>query len=87
MEYAKYLVSKNDFKDAQRKLRKALTIENNNNEILNLLFYVSYVLVKENVSEYNVKEAISIANRTNNFEYSDYKADLDRILKEINENK
>ncbi len=87
LEYAKYLVSKNDFKDAQRKLRKALTIENNNNEILNLLFYVSYVLVKENVSEYNVKEAISIANRTNNFEYSDYKADLDRILKEINENK
>ena len=56
VEYAKYLINKEDFKDAQRKLRKACKLENNNQEILNLLFYTCYRLVKENLSEYNVKE-------------------------------
>ena len=83
VEYAKYLINKEDFKDAQRKLRKACKLENNNQEILNLLFYTCYRLVKENLSEYNVKEAISIADSIKEFEYPDFRAELEEILKNI----
>lgn len=86
LEYAKYLMSKKDYKDAQRKLRKAAKLEPVNQEILNLLFYVSYILVKENVCEYNVKEAISIADKIIEFEYPELRAELEVILKNIKEN-
>lgn len=84
LEYAKYLISQNDFKDAQRKLRKANKIEENNQEILNLLFYTSYILVKENICEYNVKEAIAVADKIKNLDYPEYKAELEEILKNLN---
>ena len=61
--YAKWLISIEDFADAQRKLRKAEKLSNNN-EILNLLFYSSYRLVKGNICEYNIKETISVAEKT-----------------------
>ena len=83
LDYAKYLISVNDYKDAQRKLRKAESLDKNNSEILNSLFYTSYILVKENVCEYNVKEAISLADRIENFEYPDLKAELEEILRNI----
>lgn len=86
LEYAKYLISQKDYKEAQRKLRKAEKLDCNNQEILNLLFYTSYILVKENVCEYNVKEAISIADKTENFEYPELRAELEVILKNIKEN-
>ncbi len=82
MDYARYLISLNDYPNAQRKLRKALRLEEENEEILNLLFYISYILVKENICEYNVKEAIAIADKIKNFDYPELKADLEEILKE-----
>lgn len=84
IEYAKYLMLLDDYKDAQRKLRKAERLAPDNQEILNLLFYTSYILVKENVCEYNIKEAISIADRTQNFEYPELRADLEGLLRSIN---
>jgi len=83
--YAKYLISLNDFKDAQRKLRKAEKLQKDNQEILNLLFYTSYILVKENICEYNIKEAILIADSIDNFEYPELRADLEKLLKEVKE--
>ncbi len=83
LEYAKYLVSRGDFKDAQRKLRKANKLCENNQEILNLLFYVCYTLVKDNLSEYNVKEAIAIANSITEFKYPEYRVELEEILQNI----
>ena len=83
LEYAKYLINCQDYKDAQRKLRKANKLCENNQEILNLLFYVCYTLVKDNLSEYNVKEAISIADNITEFKYPEYRAELEEILRNI----
>lgn len=85
LDYSQYLIDKNEYQEAQRKLRRALKIDENNVEILNLLFHVSYVLVKENVCEYNVKEALSIAEKIcsinkDSFRYEEEKADLEKIL-------
>ena len=85
LDYAKYLISLEDYKDAQRKLRKAEKLAPNNQEILNLLFYVCYILVKDNLCEYNIKEAISIAKKVETFEYPELREDLERILREIKE--
>lgn len=84
-DYSKYLVSRKDYADAQRKLRKALKADDNNVVLLNLMFYASYMLVKENLCEYNVKETISIADKIENidrnlFEYPEQKAELTAIL-------
>ena len=85
LDYAKYLISLEDYKDAQRKLRKAEKLSPDNQEILNLLFYTCYILVKENLCEYNIKEAISVANKVENFEYPELREDLERLLREIKE--
>ena len=63
VEYSRWLVEICDYADAQRKLRKAEKLDGKNFDILNLMFYCAYKLVKDNVCEYNIKEAISIANR------------------------
>lgn len=85
VDYSKYLISKTETAEAQRKLRKALKADSDNTEILNLLFYVSYILVKENLCEYNIKETIAISKKIENinpnlFEYPDEKAELEQIL-------
>ncbi len=85
IEYSKYLISTEKYQEAQRKLRRALKIDENNLDILNLLFHVSYVLVKDNVCEYNVKEALSIAEKIyainrDSFEYEEEKADLEKYI-------
>ncbi|MBQ8460253.1 tetratricopeptide repeat protein [bacterium] len=90
LEYSKWLIKIADFADAQRKLRKVEKLDNECIEALNLLFYTSYILVKDNVCEYNVKEAISIAEKIKtlgNFEYETEKEELENILKNIQENK
>lgn len=84
LEYSKYLISINNYKDAQRKLRKAEKFAPDNQEILNLLFYTCYKLVKDNLCEYNIKEAISIADRIENFKYPDEKTELEKLLEDIN---
>ena len=86
IEYAKWLIEKPDFAEAQRKLRKAQRLSHKNIEILNLLFYCSYRLVKENLCEYNIKETLSIAKTIEGigrFEYTPEKAELEDILKNI----
>ncbi len=89
VEYSKWLIEISDFADAQRKLRKAEKLDNKNTEILNMMFYCSYKLVKDNICEYNVKEAISIADRIKPFEafkypteYNELKVILENLQKE-----
>lgn len=89
-DYAKYLISQNDYAEAQRKLRKAIKADENNLTLLNLMFYVSYILVKENLCEYNVKETLSLAEKIENmnkdlFEYPEQKAELAAILQNSSE--
>jgi tetratricopeptide (TPR) repeat protein len=89
IEYAKWLISINEVAEAQRKLRRAEKADNNNLEMINLLFFTSYILVKENICEYNVKEAISIAQKAESlgqFEYKNEKTELEDILKNIQGN-
>ncbi len=92
LSYAKYLISKEEYADAQRKLRKALKAESENIELLNLMFYVSYILVKNNVYEYNVKETLSVAEKIEKinpdlFEYPEQKHELTMLLKHTTERK
>lgn len=87
VNYVNYLISQNDYKEARRKLRKTLKYRNNNIKLLNLMFYVSYILVKDDFSEYNVKEALSYANTieeigTDLFEYPRQKEELEKLLPE-----
>lgn len=86
LDYAKFLISMKDYKDAQRKLRKAEKLDSNNQEILNLLFYTSYILVKDNLCEYNIKEAISIADKIEDFQYPELREELETLLKDVKEN-
>ena len=86
LEYAKWLIEISDFADAQRKLRKADKLVCNNVEVLNLLFYTSYILVKDNVCEYNIREAISIAEKVKSFgdfEYEPQRTELENLLTDI----
>jgi Tfp pilus assembly protein PilF len=86
LEYGKWLISISDMADAQRKLRKASKLDENNTEILNLLFFVSYTLVKDNICEYNVKETISLAQKIKqlgNFDYGSELSELETILVNI----
>lgn len=88
VDYSQYLISKKEFSQAQRKLRKAVKFVENNSVLLNLLFYTSYILVKENLCEYNVKETIAIVEKFNNpdlFEYPEQKAELNQLLQDMKE--
>ncbi len=85
IDYAKYLIDKEDYAEAQRKLRKALKSDENNVDLLNLMFYVSYILVKVSLYEYNVKETLSIAEKIESlgtFEYPEQKQELMSFLRE-----
>lgn len=91
VNYINYLIEKENFVDAQRKLRKAIKIDENNIDLLNLMFYVSYILVKDNVYEYNLKEAISIAEQIEKkgedlFKYPEQKQELINLLQERDKN-
>ena len=89
MDYARYLFEKKDYAEAQRKLRKALKFDENNSEILNLLFYCGYKLVKENVCQYNIKETVEIAEKaelSGDFKYPEEKSELSELLNKIQGN-
>ncbi len=89
IEYSKWLIDVSDFEDAQRKLRKAQKLDKNNTEILNLLFFTLYTLVNKKICEYNIKEAISVAEEAQvlgDFRYETEKHELENILKNIQEN-
>lgn len=91
INYTSYLISQKDFQEAQRKLRKALKFEENNIDLLNLMFYVSYILVKDKVCEYNVKETLEISKKIENinpdlFRYPEQKQELTELLQERDKN-
>ena len=84
IKYSEFLIRQREYESAQRKLRRALKFDENNLKVLNLLFHVGYILVKESGSDYNKKEALSIANKIisideNSFDYPDERADLESI--------
>ncbi|MBP3821300.1 tetratricopeptide repeat protein [bacterium] len=87
--YSKWLINISDFEEANRKLKKAIKLSIDNIELLNLLFFTEYTLVKKNVCEYNIKEAISVANKALNlgrFDYEPQKQELESILKDLGQN-
>lgn len=89
INYVQWLINQNEYNEAQRKLRKALKFYPDNIELLNLMFIVSYTLVKENICEYNIRETLSIAHRIENinfdkFKYSEQKAELEILLQKEN---
>ena len=63
LKYSNFLIKHNEYESAQRKLKRAMKFDENNLELLNLLFHVGYILVKENNSEYNIKETLAIADK------------------------
>lgn len=81
IEFANHLLSINDPSDAQRKLRKALKIFPDNVDILNLMFHSCYILVKDNVCEYNIKEAMEIANKITDPEKFKWYNELEELRK------
>jgi len=84
--YAKWLADIGDYAEAKRKLSKAEKLSPNDIEVLNLLFYSSYKLVKDNICEYNVKEAILIAEKiktSGNFEYAKEEKELKELLNSV----
>lgn len=90
IDYAKFLISEEDFANANRKLRKALRQTETDTEILNMLFYVNYILVKDNVCEYNIKETLDFEQKIkaideNAFKYPDKSAELTEMLKKLSE--
>lgn len=86
IEYSKWLIVDLDNAEAQRKLKRAEKISKNNVEVLNLLFLSTYSLVKNSDCEYNIKEAISIADRAKvlgRFEYENEEIELQKKLVEV----
>ena len=89
-DYAKFLISENEIAEASRKLRKSLKYAKNNLEILNMLFFTGYILVMENICEYNIKETLEIEKKIKNidengFKYPDKSAELAEMLNKLHE--
>lgn len=88
IDYSKFLISLDDYADANRKLRKALKLDENNLAVLNMLFFVNYNLVKDNVCEYNIKETLGFGEKIkaineDTFKYPDKFAELCEILNKL----
>lgn len=88
LDYSELLISQEDYADANRKLRKAIKLDENNLEILNMLFFVNYKLVKDNVCEYNIKETLGFGEKIrlineDAFNYPDKSAELVDMLKSL----
>lgn len=83
IDYAQWLINVSDFEEARRKLKKALKLEPDNLDALNMLFLTQFTLVKKNICEYNIKEAISVADKAlelGRFDYTPQKQELERML-------
>lgn len=88
LDYSKFLISLDDYADANRKLRKVLKFDENNLEVLNMLFFVNYNLVKDNVCEYNIKETLGFGEKIKavdekTFKYPDKFAELCEMLNKL----
>lgn len=88
LKYADFLINNEEYENAQRKLRRAQKLSENNLDILNRLFHVSYILVKGNNCEYNVRETLSIGDKIKNinegeFKYPNEYSDLRNMYKQV----
>ncbi len=86
IDYSKWLINMSDYEDAKRKLNKAQILNPNDIEMLNMLFYTYYTLVKRNVCEYNIKVAISVAQHAisvGDFKYTPQLQELEETLEEL----
>ncbi len=84
LKYVDFLIRQEEYASAQRKLKRALKLNSDNLQVLNLLFHIGYILVKENCSEYNIKETLSIADKimsidSDAFNYPEERTDLESI--------
>lgn len=89
IDYAQWLINISDFEEAQRKLKKAQKYEPNNINLLNMLFLTDYTLVKKNICEYNIRNAISIADKAlelGKFDYMPQKQELEQMLENFQGN-
>ncbi len=83
IDYAQWLINVSDFEEAKRKLKKALKLEPDNIRGLNMMFFTQYTLVKKNICEYNIREAISVADKAlelGKFDYIPQKQELEHML-------
>lgn len=85
IDFARFLIAQKDYKQALAKVKKAYKIDENNLDCLNILFDLYFILAKENLSDYNVKEAINIAekieqNYPDSFRYKEEKEELQSKL-------
>ena len=88
-DYGEWLINVSDFEEAQRKLQKAQKLAPISTKIVNMLFFTKYTLVKKNICEYNIKDAISVANRAlelGKFDYMPQKQELEEMLKDFQGN-
>lgn len=88
LDYCNLLISQENYADANRKLRKAIKLDENNLEILNMLFFVNYNLVKDNICEYNIKETLGFGEKIrlineDAFNYPDKSAELVEMLNNL----
>ncbi len=87
LEYSDFLIRTGECASAQRKLNRALKLNEKNLEILNRLFEVNYILVKENNSEYNMREVLAVAQKIKTitggeFKYAKELEDLENTVKD-----
>ena len=81
----KALMEQNDHKLAMIQIKKAFKMDPENIDSLNILFYLNYILAKENLYDYNINEAINIAEKIEKinpdlFCYNAEKEELEKIL-------
>lgn len=85
LKYSDFLIKCKEYESAKRKLKRAQKLDETDTRVLNRLFKVGYILVKENDSEYNIKETLLIAEKINSidseaFLYPEERADLENML-------
>ena len=88
-DYGEWLINVSDFEEAQRKLQKAQKLAPISTKVVNMLFLTKYTLVKKNICEDNIKDAISVADRAlelGKFDYMPQKQELERMLKDFQGN-
>lgn len=85
IDYAQFFISQQNYVEALKKLKNANKIDDKNLDCLHLLFYVNYMLAKENISDYNIESALNIAAKIekdypDSFLYDEEKRELEEKL-------
>ena len=89
LDFAKILLEQKDYEFALKKLQNAYKLDDKNLDCMNQLFYVNYILAKENVSDYNVERAMEVAKKIeqdypNSFIYTEEKKELESKINSRN---